>query len=70
MKVWERGVGVTLACGSGACASLVAASSLNKSKKENKIISDGGDLFVKWHDNGSVTLSGETKKVFEGFIGD
>ena len=70
MKVWERGVGITSACGSGACASLVAASSLNKSKKENKIISDGGDLFVKWLDNGSVTLSGETKKVFEGFIGD
>ena len=70
VRVWERGTGMTLACGSGACASLIAASVSNKSAKENKIILDGGDLFVKWLDNGAVTLSGDTKKVFEGFIGE
>ena len=70
MRVWERGVGMTLACGSGACATLVAASLLEKSGKENKIVLDGGDLFIKWLDNGSVTLSGDTEKVFEGFIGE
>jgi diaminopimelate epimerase len=70
MRVWERGVGITSACGSGACASLIAASVLNKSAKENKIVLDGGDLFIKWLDNGTVTLSGDTKKVFEGFIGE
>jgi len=70
MRVWERGVGITSACGSGACASLIAASVLKKSAKENKIVLDGGDLFIKWLDNGSVTLAGDTKKVFEGFIGE
>ena len=70
MRVWERGVGITLACGSGACATLVAASMLNKSTKENKVIVDGGDLFIKWLNNGTVTLSGETEKVFEGIIGN
>ena len=70
MRVWERGVGVTLACGSGAWATLVAASMLNKSTKENKVIVDGGDLFIKWLSNGTVTLSGETEKVFEGIIGN
>ena len=70
IRVWERGAGMTLACGSGACASLIAASVLNKSAKENKIVLDGGDLFIKWLDNGSVTLSGDTEIVFEGFIGE
>ena len=70
MRVWERGAGMTLACGSGACASLIAASVLNKSAKENKVALDGGVLFIKWLDNGSVTLSGDTERVFEGFIGE
>ena len=70
MRVWERGTGITSACGSGACATLVAASSLGLSSKENKIVLDGGDLFIKWLDDGSVTLSGDTEKVFEGFIGE
>ena len=70
MRVWERGAGMTSACGSGACATLVAASSLNKSAEENKVVLDGGDLFIKWLDNGSVTLSGDTERVFEGFIGE
>ena len=70
MRVWERGVGITSACGSGACATLVAASSLNKSTRENKVVLDGGDLFIKWLDNRSVTLSGDTERVFEGFIGE
>ena len=70
MRVWERGAGMTSACGSGACATLVAASVLDKSPKENKIISDGGALFIKWLNNGSVTLSGDTERVFDGFIGE
>ena len=70
MRVWERGVGVTMACGSGACATLVAALKKYKISKSNKIILDGGSLFVEWLDNGTVTLSGETEKVYEGIIGD
>jgi len=69
MRVWERGVGVTMACGSGACATLVAASSLNKSPKQNKITLDGGHLVVNWLDDGSVTLAGNVEKVFEGTLG-
>ena len=69
MRVWERGAGVTMACGSGACATLVAACKLNKSSNANKIILDGGNLFIEWLDNGTVTLSGETEKVYEGIIG-
>jgi len=69
MRVWERGVGITFACGSGACATLVAASVLNKSPKQNKIILDGGDLLVNWLEDGSVTLAGDVEKVFEGAIG-
>ena len=70
LRVWERGVGVTMACGSGACATLVAACKLNKSSKANKIILDGGNLFIEWLNNGTVTLSGDTEKVYEGIIGN
>ena len=70
MRVWERGVGVTMACGSGACATSIAASLLNLSSRENKIILDGGNLFVKWLEDKTVTLSGATEKVFEGVIGN
>ena len=59
-----------MACGSGACATLVAAFKINKSSKSNKIILDGGSLFVEWLNNGNVTLSGDTEKVYEGIIGD
>lgn len=66
MKVWERGAGKTLACGSGACATLVAAHALKISPRENDIILDGGKLNINWLDNGDVIMSGETKYVFEG----
>ena len=69
-RVWERGSGITLACGSGACATLVAASVLNKSPKENKIILDGGHLLINWLNDSTVTLSGLVEKVFEGTIGE
>ena len=70
MRVWERGAGITLACGSGACATSIAASLLNLSSKDNKIILDGGNLYVKWLKDQSVTLSGATEKVFEGILGN
>jgi diaminopimelate epimerase len=69
MRVWERGAGITPACGSGACATSIAASLLGLSAKENQIIFDGGNLFVKWLEDQTVTLSGATEKVFEGIIG-
>ena len=69
MKVWERGVGITQACGSGACATSVAASVPGLSSKENKIILDGGNLYINWLEDKTVTLTGITKRVFEGIIG-
>jgi len=69
MRVWERGVGITQACGSGACATSVAASVLGLSSKENKIILDGGNLYIKWLEDKTVTLTGITERVFDGLIG-
>jgi diaminopimelate epimerase len=69
MRVWERGVGITQACGSGACATSVAASVLGLSSKENKIILDGGNLYIKWLEDKTVTLTGSTERVFDGIIG-
>ena len=70
LNMCERRVRVTMACGSGACATSVAASLLNLSSRKNKIILDGGNLFVNWLEDKSVTLSGVTEKVFEGVIGN
>ena len=69
MRVWERGVGITQACGSGACATSVAASVLGLSSKENKIILDGGNLYINWLEDKTVTLTGITEIVFNGTIG-
>ena len=68
MRVWERGVGITQACGSGACATSVAASVLGLSSKNNKVILDGGNLYIKWLEDKTVTLTGMTEKVFEGIL--
>ena len=64
-----KGRGNNIGLRFGACATLVAASSLNKSPRENKIILDGGNLLVNWINDGSVTLTGDVEKVFEGTIG-
>ena len=66
MKVWERGAGRTLACGSGACATLVAAKQKNLSIRKNDIILDGGKLTINWLENEDVIMSGEVKLVFKG----
>ena len=68
MRVWERGVGITQACGSGACATSVAASVLGLSSKNNKVILDGGNLYIKWLEDKTVTLTGMTERVFEGIL--
>ncbi len=70
MRVWERGSGETLACGTGACA-VAVASVLNGvcSKNEDiKIHTKGGILTVKWHKNDNVYLSGNAVEVFTGEI--
>ncbi len=69
MRVWERGSGETLACGTGACASLVAAI-LNGHFSENKIITAkllGGDLFLNYTGK-TVYMNGSAEVVYEGYI--
>ena len=66
MKVWERGAGRTLACGSGACATLVAANQQNLSLRKNDIILDGGKLTIDWLETGDIIMSGEVNLVFKG----
>ena len=68
MKVWERGAGATLACGSGACASVVACHKLGKIDDEVEIEFKGGIATAKWIDKGSVLLSGPAETVFHGQI--
>ena len=66
MKVWERGAGRTLACGSGACATLVAANKQKLSLRKNNIILDGGKLTIDWLENDNVIMSGKVNLVFKG----
>jgi len=66
MRVWERGVGETLACGSGACAVAVAAKLLGLGGEDVKIKLPGGNLEVKWNGKGEVFLGGKAKIVFQG----
>ncbi len=64
--VWERGAGKTLACGTGACASLVAANLAGKVGKRAIVHLPGGDLDVEWAEDDHVLLRGPAEKVFEG----
>ena len=68
MRVWERGTGVTLACGSGACAVAVAAHRRGLAGRRVAVLADGGELTVDWRDDG-VWLSGPVASVFEGVLG-
>lgn len=67
MRVWERGAGVTLACGSGACATAVAAHQRGLTGRKVTLDADGGVLTVDWRDDG-VWLSGPVALVFDGRI--
>ncbi|MEK6777999.1 MAG: diaminopimelate epimerase [bacterium] len=68
MRVWERGAGETLSCGTGACASTVA-SALNHWTGRNILVHlKGGDLKVQWNEKGRVTLIGPAEEVFSGQI--
>jgi diaminopimelate epimerase len=65
-RVWERGVGETLACGSGACAITVASKSLGYTESKVDIKLPGGVLNAEWNGNGEVVLGGPAEVVFEG----
>lgn len=67
-RVWERGSGITMACGTGACATAVASSLLGKAPREVDVCMDGGTLHIFWADSNHVMMSGPAAFVFDGSI--
>lgn len=69
MRVWERGAGETLACGTGACAALVASVLTGKTQREATLHLKGGDLQIHWSEtNNHVYMTGPGKEVYSGEI--
>ena len=69
MRVWERGSGITMACGTGACATAVAAAVTGRSGRQSRVIMDGGALDIEWRaSDNHVYLSGPATFVYEGDI--
>ncbi|GAB6094812.1 diaminopimelate epimerase [Desulfatiferula olefinivorans] len=69
MKVWERGAGITLACGTGACAAVVAAVLNGKTDENVRVRLDGGDLSVTWdRARDHIIMTGPAETVFQGRI--
>lgn len=69
MRVWERGSGITLACGTGACATAVAAALEQRAPRRSDIVMDGGTLNIEWNEaDGHVYMTGPAVKVFDGRI--
>ncbi len=69
MRVWERGSGITQACGTGACATAVAACLTARAGRTSEIVMDGGTLSICWDETtGHVLMTGEAVEVFSGEI--
>jgi diaminopimelate epimerase len=69
MRVWERGVGVTIACGTGACASAVAAHRRGLTDRKVEVVLDGGVLGIEWRESdGHVLMTGPSTLAFKGEI--
>lgn len=66
LRVWERGVGETLACGTGACATLVAAVLGGRCGRSAIVDLPGGEIRIEWPENGPVYMTGPAEQVFEG----
>lgn len=68
MRVWERGSGETLACGTGACACVVAGVLKGLCSRETKVLLRGGELLINWNEDNHVYMTGSATKVFDGEI--
>ena len=68
MRVWERGTGITMACGTGACATLVAAARRGLSPRKAEIILDGGTLTIEWLPDDHVLMTGPVAVSFSGTL--
>jgi len=68
-RVWERGSGITMACGTGACATAVAAALTGKAGRKSQIVMDGGTLSIEWSEaDNHVYMTGPATFVFDGEI--
>ncbi len=69
MRVWERGSGITMACGTGACATAVAACLTGRTGRRTNIEMDGGTLNIEWRESdGHIYMTGPAATVFEGEV--
>lgn len=69
VRVWERGSGITMACGTGACATAVAACKTGRAARTSRIMMDGGELEIEWREaDNHVYMTGPAAFVFEGEI--
>jgi diaminopimelate epimerase len=68
MRVWERGAGETMACGTGACAVAVAAARTGRSERQVTVTLPGGPLDVEWRPDDRVLMTGDAVFVFEGQV--
>jgi diaminopimelate epimerase len=67
VRTWERGAGLTQACGSAACAAAVAAARLRRAGREVKVTLPGGELFIEWRESdGHVLMTGPVEYEYEG----
>lgn len=70
VRIWERGAGATLACGTGACASLIASSVTGRTGRKATVHLPGGSLEVRWGEDDQVYMRGPAEEVFEGVINE
>ncbi len=68
VRVWERTAGLTLACGSGACATLVNAARRGLTGRHATVVVDGGELHIIWREDGHVLMTGPTMLAYRGDI--
>jgi diaminopimelate epimerase len=68
LRVWERGAGLTLACGSGACAAVVNAHRRGLAGRRATVLVDGGELEIAWQETGHVLMTGPVATAFIGEI--
>jgi diaminopimelate epimerase len=68
LRVWERGAGLTRACGSGACAALVNAARRGLTARRAAVLVDGGELEIEWRDDNHVLMTGPVATAFRGTL--
>jgi diaminopimelate epimerase len=68
LRVWERGAGITKACGSGACAAVVAANRRRLTGRKATVMLDGGPLVIEWRADNHVTMTGPIAFEFDGVL--